>query len=179
MYKRQPEDYANAARKAMAEGYTAVKVDPVGFNMKGNWMEWSNYGLLEYDQLKVAVDRVAAIREAGGPGLDIIIELHSLTDTNTAIQLGRELEKYLSLIHILEITESVLIQSMDRAAEALENLRKAGIHIALDDFGVGYSSLNYLSNLPVDIIKIDRSLTQQILTSPKQYALLKLSLIHI
>ncbi|MEW4413516.1 bifunctional diguanylate cyclase/phosphodiesterase [Clostridium sp. AN503] len=73
----------------------------------------------------------------------------------------------------LEITESVLIQSMDRAAEALENLRKAGIHIALDDFGVGYSSLNYLSNLPVDIIKIDRSLTQQILTSPKQYALLK------
>lgn len=89
-----PEDYANAARKAMAEGYTAIKVDPVGFNTKGNWMEWSNYGLLEYDQLKVAVDRVAAIREAGGPGLDIIIELHSLTDTNTAIQLGRELEQY-------------------------------------------------------------------------------------
>lgn len=89
-----PEDYASAARKAMAEGYTAVKVDPVGFNMKGNWMEWSNYGLLEYDQMKAAVDRVAAIREAGGPGLDIIIELHSLTDTNTAIQLGRELEKY-------------------------------------------------------------------------------------
>ena len=57
-------------------------------------MEWSNYGLLEYDQMKAAVDRVAAIREAGGPGLDIIIELHSLTDTNTAIQLGRELEKY-------------------------------------------------------------------------------------
>ena len=38
---------------------------------------------------------------------------------------------------------------------------------------MGYSSLNYLSNLPVDILKIDRSLTQQILTSPKQYALLR------
>lgn len=73
----------------------------------------------------------------------------------------------------LEITESILIQSIDRAAEVLEKLRQAGIHIALDDFGVGYSSLNYLSNLPVDIIKIDRSLTQQILTNPKQYALLK------
>ncbi len=73
----------------------------------------------------------------------------------------------------LEITESILIQSIDQAAQALENLRRAGVHIALDDFGIGYSSLNYLSNLPVDIIKIDRSLTRQILTNPKQYALLK------
>jgi len=73
----------------------------------------------------------------------------------------------------LEITESILIQSIDHAAETLKRLRDAGINIALDDFGVGYSSLNYLSNLPVDVIKIDRSLTQQILTNKKQYALLK------
>ena len=72
----------------------------------------------------------------------------------------------------LEITESILIQSMEQAAQTLEQLRRAGVHIALDDFGVGYSSLNYLSNLPVDILKIDRSLTQQILTNHKQYALL-------
>ena len=71
-----PEDYARATRKAMDDGYNAIKVDPVGFDLKGEWMSWSNYGLLEYDQLKVAVDRVAAIREEGGPGLDIIIELH-------------------------------------------------------------------------------------------------------
>lgn len=90
----KPEQYAEATRKAMAEGYTCIKVDPVGFDLKGNWMGWSNYGLLEYDQLKVAVDRVGAMREAGGPKLDIIIELHALTDTNTAIQLGRELEQF-------------------------------------------------------------------------------------
>lgn len=90
----QPEEYGEAARKAMAEGYTCVKVDPIGFDLQGRWMGWKNYGLLEYDQLKIGVDRVAAIREAGGPGLDIIIELHSLTDTNSAIQLGRELDKY-------------------------------------------------------------------------------------
>lgn len=94
LYK--PEQYAEAARKAMADGYTCVKVDPIGFDLQGRWMGpgWSNYGLLEYDQLKVGVERVAAIREAGGPELDIIIELHSLTDKKTAIQLGRELEKY-------------------------------------------------------------------------------------
>lgn len=50
----------------------------------------------------------------------------------------------------LEITESILIQSIDRASKTLEKLRQAGAHIALDDFGVGYSSLNYLSNLPVE-----------------------------
>ena len=74
---------------------------------------------------------------------------------------------------ILEITESVLIQSIDHAAQTLERLRQAGIRIALDDFGVGYSSLNYLSNLPVDIIKIDHSLAQQIRTNKKQHMLLK------
>jgi L-alanine-DL-glutamate epimerase-like enolase superfamily enzyme len=90
----KPEEYGEAARKAIADGYNCIKVDPVGFDLQGRWMGWSNYGLLEYDQLKVAVDRVAAIREAGGPALDIIIELHSLTDKKTAIQLGRELEKF-------------------------------------------------------------------------------------
>ena len=92
----QPEEYANAARKAIAEGYTCVKVDPVGFDLQGRWMGpgWNSRGIMEYDMLKIAVDRVAAIREAGGDKLDIIIELHSLTDKNTAIQLGRELEKY-------------------------------------------------------------------------------------
>ncbi len=73
----------------------------------------------------------------------------------------------------LEITESILIQAIDHTAQTLRRLRQAGIHIALDDFGVGYSSLNYLSNLPVDIIKIDRSLTKQILTNEKQRALLQ------
>lgn len=95
---------------------------------------------------------------------------------------GNSADHLLNLIHsagvdpqlvTLEITESILIQSIDQAAQCLEKLRRAGIRIALDDFGVGYSSLNYLSNLPVDIIKIDRSLTRQILTNPKQYALLK------
>ena len=51
-------------------------------------------GTFLYDDLKLATDRVAAIREAGGDQLDIIIELHSLLDTNTAIQLGQSIQKY-------------------------------------------------------------------------------------
>lgn len=78
----------------------------------------------------------------------------------------------------LEITESVLIQSIEQASATLDQLRQAGVRIALDDFGVGYSSLNYLSNLPVDVIKIDRSLTRQILTNKKQRTLLQ-SIVNI
>ncbi|MDR3438313.1 mandelate racemase/muconate lactonizing enzyme family protein [Telmatospirillum sp.] len=89
-----PKDYAKATRKALNEGYDCIKVDPVGFDLKGNWMGWNNHGILGYDQLQVAVNRVAAMREEGGEKMDIIIELHSLTDTNTAVQLGRELEKF-------------------------------------------------------------------------------------
>ena len=87
-----PEEYAEATRKAMADGYTCVKVDPIGFDLQGRWMTWKTNGSLPYSIMKVAIERMKAIREAGGPELDIICELHSLTDTNTAIQLGRELE---------------------------------------------------------------------------------------
>jgi galactonate dehydratase len=89
-----PEDYAEATRKAIADGYNCVKVDPVMFDDKGVFEGWSTRGLLGYKQLEVASNRVAAIRETGGPEMDIIIELHSLTDADTAVQLGRELEKY-------------------------------------------------------------------------------------
>ncbi len=87
---KDPEEYAEAARKAMADGFTAIKVDPVGFDKYGNWMGVSSRGILPKEQLDLAVNRVKAMREAG-PDLDIIIELHALTDATTCIQLGKEL----------------------------------------------------------------------------------------
>jgi L-alanine-DL-glutamate epimerase-like enolase superfamily enzyme len=91
-----PEDYANATRKAMSEGYTAVKVDPIALSDRepDGGGPWKTTGVLENHVLETAVNRIAAIREAGGPDLDIIIELHSYTDAVSAVQLGRELEKY-------------------------------------------------------------------------------------
>ena len=58
----------------------------------------------------------------------------------------------------LEITESVVIDSFDDVIGVCGKLREYGVKIALDDFGTGYSSLSYLHNLPIDTIKIDRSL---------------------
>lgn len=57
----------------------------------------------------------------------------------------------------LEITESVVVRESLRAADVLRQLRELGVSIAIDDFGVGYSSFAYLRELPVDRFKLDRS----------------------
>jgi len=69
------------------------------------------------------------------------------------------LEQHLSRMRIVvELTESQVVKSVELAQEALTTLQQAGFQIALDDFGVGYSSLSYIAHLPVDVIKFDRSL---------------------
>jgi EAL domain-containing protein (putative c-di-GMP-specific phosphodiesterase class I) len=55
----------------------------------------------------------------------------------------------------IEVTESLFVEDIDRVCKILEDVRALGVHVALDDFGAGYSSLHYLNRLPVDIVKID------------------------
>ncbi|UQB42119.1 bifunctional diguanylate cyclase/phosphodiesterase [Thiomicrospira microaerophila] len=61
---------------------------------------------------------------------------------------------------IIEVTETTLITNMVLVTAKLKALRELGFKIALDDFGSGYSSIRYLANMPVDIIKFDMTLTQ-------------------
>jgi diguanylate cyclase len=63
---------------------------------------------------------------------------------------------------VLELTEGILVEDLTGAAEILNRLAAIGVKVAVDDFGVGYSSLSYLRNLPVSSIKIDRSFLQGI-----------------
>lgn len=70
-----------------------------------------------------------------------------------------DLESHLNPMRIVvELTESQVVTSIELAQEALHRLHDAGFQIALDDFGVGFSSLSYIAHLPVDVIKFDRSL---------------------
>ncbi|MBC7950717.1 MAG: EAL domain-containing protein [Rhodospirillaceae bacterium] len=63
----------------------------------------------------------------------------------------------------LEITETAIMSDPDRAAAQLEQLADMGVRIALDDFGVGYSSLGYLKRLPISVLKMDRSFIQDVI----------------
>lgn len=66
-----------------------------------------------------------------------------------------------------EITESVFFEQADILIQKIEKLREYGFKISVDDFGAGYSSLNLISILPVDVIKLDRGFIQNSLKTPK------------
>ncbi|WP_273926710.1 bifunctional diguanylate cyclase/phosphodiesterase [Curvibacter microcysteis] len=72
----------------------------------------------------------------------------------------------------IEVTESVLMQNMEAAAEVLGKIKALGVRIAIDDFGTGYSSLAYLASLPVDVLKIDKFFVDAYATHPKNMAVI-------
>jgi diguanylate cyclase (GGDEF)-like protein/PAS domain S-box-containing protein len=71
----------------------------------------------------------------------------------------------------LEITESVLLEDVETSRERLQDLRGLGVRVAVDDFGTGYSSLTYLHELPVDVVKLDRSFVAGVGTNPDHTAI--------
>lgn len=89
----EPEQYAQAALTAVSEGYDAIKVDTVAMDRHGNWNQQNLNGPLTDKILRTGYDRMAAIRDAVGPDVDIIAEMHAFTDTTSAIQFGRMIEE--------------------------------------------------------------------------------------
>jgi EAL domain-containing protein (putative c-di-GMP-specific phosphodiesterase class I) len=78
----------------------------------------------------------------------------------------------------LEITESLIMEDVRLSAAILKAIRTMGVSIAIDDFGTGFSSLSYLSRLPVDTLKIDRSFVNE-LTDGQQGLLLVSTMINL
>jgi diguanylate cyclase len=73
----------------------------------------------------------------------------------------------------IEITESALLMDLERASDALREVRACGAKVALDDFGTAFSSLSWLRHLPIDVIKIDRSFVAGIAHDHRDWAIVK------
>ena len=85
-----PQQNADEARHVVEMGYTALKFDPFG---------QSNYYQISPTEAQLAEDRVAAVRDAVGPNVDILVEAHAKFNVMTAIQLGRRMEAYRPLFY--------------------------------------------------------------------------------
>jgi len=72
----------------------------------------------------------------------------------------------------LEVTESVLIEEAGASVAVLAELHRRGLRLVLDDFGTGYSSLSYLRHFPLDTVKVDRSFTDGLGSSPRDAAIM-------
>ena len=112
---KTPEEYAEQAMKAVAEGYNAVKVNPLMFDEKGV-RAYDTLKILPYEKVKLIYNRIKAIREAVGPTVDIILETHALLTDTTAIQIGRALEEF-NLMYYEEATPPLNPKVMKKVAE--------------------------------------------------------------
>lgn len=75
---------------------------------------------------------------------------------------------------ILEVTENLAINDMDRMKDIMSDIRRMGVRIALDDFGTGYSSLNHIREIPLDIIKVDQSFIRELVDDSYSKAFIRM-----
>ena len=107
--------------------------------------------------------------------ISVNVSMLQLRDYEFCELVSRMLKKYRldpSLIQ-LELVESMLMDSMDDNSQKMRILRDLGVTIAIDDFGTGYSSMAYLSQLPLDVLKIDKSFIDSLLDDASPTAIVE------
>jgi diguanylate cyclase (GGDEF)-like protein/PAS domain S-box-containing protein len=125
--------------------------------------------------LRTACERHQAWRDGGGGALRMMVNIsvRQFRDEGFVSMVGSVLaETSMPPEHLtLELTESMLMDDVDRSIARLEQLRALGVSLAIDDFGTGYSSLAYLKRFPIDELKIDRLFVRGIDRNPRDAAL--------
>ncbi len=129
-----------------------------GIHSLGEWVLLTACRQAKSWQVKEGKTCTISVNVSGGQLEDIgfadrVFEILSMTGLDP---------KYLEL----EITESIFLRDLSTILPLLEGLRKEGVRLALDDFGIGFSSIHHLSRLPLDCLKVDQSFVR-FLDSPK------------
>jgi diguanylate cyclase (GGDEF)-like protein len=188
----------DALRHAVRDGLITVEFQPVvelstgvidGFEALARWTH-PTLGRIGPDRFIPAAERTGLIRQlglqlleraheggrliaerAGRPmALGVNLSPMQVTDESLAERVRelRDLDPQVPLV--LELTEGMLLGNDLPTVAALERLRQGGVRLAIDDFGIGYSSVGYLHRLPVDVLKIDKMFVSE-LHDPRSRAL--------
>ena len=125
-----------------------------------------DFRIFERLQRDLAADRLP-------PGTGVSLNLSAGTVTHPRVlERLRPLRTHLDRYRIvLEVTETALITQLQQASSNLQRLREQGFHVALDDFGSGYSSLRYLAHMPIDVVKFDISMVRMLHGDTRQQRL--------
>jgi diguanylate cyclase (GGDEF)-like protein len=117
-----------------------------------------------------------AWQDAGSPSINVSVNLSARQfRSETLAETVREALRASGLAPQsleLELTESLLVENVDRAMAVMHELKALGTSLSIDDFGTGYSSLGYLKRFPIDSLKIDRSFVRDLASSPKDAAII-------
>jgi diguanylate cyclase (GGDEF)-like protein len=133
-------------------------------------------------QLRRWQDRLARAAEEGGAGrvaprltMSVNVSAHDLAHPGFVARVSRALvESGVPAQQLtLELTEHILMSHLEGALDALSELRRLGVGLAVDDFGTGYSSLSHLATLPIDTLKIDRSFVTRLKSGSKEAAVVR------
>jgi diguanylate cyclase (GGDEF)-like protein len=116
--------------------------------------------------LKTACDQTMQWMREGLPELSIAVNLsprqfldgNLLRDIDTSLRESGMPARLLQL----EVTESMVMQNVERAVRVLDAIQSRGVRLAIDDFGTGYSSMSLMKQFPIDTIKIDRSFVREL-----------------
>ncbi len=145
----KPEDYAKAAQKALAEGYDAVKVNPMFYDKDGNTL-YDLTKLFKADLLDLVKARMQAIRDTVGAKVDIFLECHSLLGATSAIQIGKEVAEEFNCAFMEEPVNYVNSALHDKVAAKLTVPLAAGERIYLR-----HGMRPYFENQTIDILQPD------------------------
>ena len=108
--------------------------------------------------------------------LAINVSVHQFHQSDFVQRVQSTLERTGAQAHRLkvELTESSLVHDIDEIILKMEQLKSLGVGLSLDDFGTGFSSLNYLKRLPLDQLKIDQSFVRDVLTDNNDAAIARM-----